>query len=193
MNKRIQDIQGFLRNFLKNIIEPGDITLDLTAGRGRDTLFLAQQVGEAGLVHAFDVQEVALQETNALLKEHQLEERVRLHLCDHGRLLEKVQDPVRAAMFNLGYLPGHDQEIKTEIPSTIAALEAVLQLLCQGGVISLTLYRGHMGGVEEAAAVEEFLSYLPRQQYSVLRGDYINQVRNAPYWILVQKNKGDTK
>lgn len=193
MHNRIQDTQGLLRSFLKTIIQPGDITLDLTAGRGRDTLFLAQQVGEEGLVHAFDVQEVALQETQILLTEHQLEDRVRLYHLDHSRLLEKVQQPVRAAMFNLGYLPGHSQEIKTEKPTTIAALQAVLQLLRKGGVIALTVYRGHPGGVEEAAAVEDFLSQLPRREYSVLRGDYINQVHNAPYWILVQKNRGDTE
>lgn len=193
MSNRLQDIQGFLRTILKESIQPGDIALDLTAGRGRDTLFLAQLVGAEGKVHAFDVQEVALQETQGLLKEQHMAERVRLYHWDHGRLLEKVQDPVQAAMFNLGYLPGHSQEITTQAASTLAALEAVLQLLRQGGVIALTVYRGHPGGLEEAAAVEEFLSCLPRRKYSVLRGEYINQLPNAPYWILVQKNKGDTE
>ncbi|SHN78407.1 class I SAM-dependent methyltransferase [Desulfitobacterium chlororespirans] len=193
MNNRLQDIQGFLRTMLRASIQAGDIALDLTAGRGRDTLFLAQLVGAEGRVHAFDVQEVALQETQRLLKEQQMAERVCLYHWDHGRLLEKVQDPVQAAMFNLGYLPGHSQKITTQAASTLAALEAVLQLLRQGGVIALTVYRGHPGGLEEAAAVEEFLSCLPRRKYSVLRGEYINQLPNAPYWILVQKNKGDTE
>lgn len=193
MSSRIQDIQGFLRNILRAILQPGDVALDLTAGRGRDTLFLAEQVGPDGYVHAFDVQEIALLETQKLLREHQLEDRVRLYHWDHGRLLEKVQDPVQAAMFNLGYLPGHSQEITTQAASTLSALEAVLQLLHKGGVIALTVYRGHPGGLEEAAAVEDFLCRLPRRQYSVLRGEYINQVQNAPYWILVQKNKGDTE
>lgn len=193
MNNRLQDIQGILRTMLRGSIQPGDIALDLTAGRGRDTLFLAQLVGAEGRVHAFDVQEVALQETQRLLKEQQMAERVHLYHWDHGRLLEKVQDPVQAAMFNLGYLPGHSQEITTQAASTLAALEAVLQLLRQGGVIALTVYRGHPGGLAEAAAVEEFLSCLPRRKYSVLRGEYINQLPSAPYWILVQKNKGDTE
>lgn len=191
MNNRIQDIQSFLRAILKPLIQPGDIVLDLTAGRGRDTLFLAENVGEAGWVHAFDVQEIALEETRKLLTEHHLEKRVHLHTLSHAHLLERVQAPVQVAMFNLGYLPGHNQEIITQAASTILALEAVLKLLRTGGVIALTVYRGHDGGNEEAQAVEAFLQSLPRRTYCVLRGEYTNQGGNAPYWILVQKNKGD--
>lgn len=191
MIKRIQDIQGFLRTFLKPLIHAGDITLDLTAGRGRDTLFLAENVGDEGRVHAFDIQEIALKETWALLKEHQMEQRVQLHALDHARVLERVRDPIQVAMFNLGYLPGHDQDIITRASSTLPALEAVLNLLRPGGVVALTVYRGHEGGYEEAQAVEKFLQTLPRLTYSVLRGEYTNQGENTPYWILVQKNKGE--
>jgi len=193
MNKRIQSIQDFLRDILQAIVKPGDIVLDLTAGRGRDTLFLARLVGSEGKVHAFDIQEEAIEETRLLLREHNLEDRVLLYQWDHGRLLEKVQEPVQAAMFNLGYLPGHNKKITTQASSTLAALEGVLQLLRPGGIISLTLYRGHAGGLEEAQAVEEYLRNLSRQHFCVLRGEYINQVSDAPYWILVQKNKGDTE
>jgi predicted O-methyltransferase YrrM len=193
MIKRIQDIQGLIREILRAVIQQGDAVLDLTAGRGRDTLFLAEQVGEGGVVHAFDVQEIALTETQSLLREKGLESRVRLHHLSHARLLEKIHSPVRAAMFNLGYLPGHDQTITTEALSTIRALESVLHLLQTGGIIALTIYRGHDGGNEEAQAVETFLQDLPRRTYSVLRGEYTNQDGNAPYWILVQKNKEDIR
>lgn len=191
MIRRLQDIQGFLREILKSYIHAGDTVLDLTAGLGRDTLFLAENVGEEGHVHAFDVQEIALEETRKLLREKGLEQRVHLHALDHARLLEKVNTPVQLAMFNLGYLPGHNHEITTQAYSTIAALNAVLKLLSTGGVIALTVYRGHVGGSQEALAVEEFLRALPRRTYSVLRGEYTNQGENTPYWILVQKNKGD--
>ncbi len=191
MIRRLQDIQGFLREILKPYIHAGDIVLDLTAGLGRDTLFLAENVGEEGQVHAFDVQEIALKETRKLLREKGLEKRVHLYALDHARLLEKVHTPVQVAMFNLGYLPGHNHEITTQALSTITALKAVLELLCIGGVLTLTVYRGHDGGNEEAQAVEGFLRALPRRTYSVLRGEYTNQGENTPYWILVQKNKGD--
>jgi 23S rRNA U2552 (ribose-2'-O)-methylase RlmE/FtsJ len=191
MIKRIQDIQGFLRAILRPMIQSGDIVLDLTAGRGRDTHFLAECVGEEGHVHAFDVQPIALEETRKLLEQHHLESRVTLHHVDHAQVLEKIHTPIQVAMFNLGYLPGHNQEIITLASSTITALKAVLKLLRTGGVIALTLYRGHEGGDVEAQAVEAFLQSLQRRTYSVLRGEYMNQGENAPYWILVQKNRGD--
>lgn len=191
-NTRVQNIQGLLRSILSSVIQPGDVACDLTAGLGRDTLFLAQEVGESGIVHAFDIQEIALQETRKLLTTHGLEKRVLLHQRSHGEVKEIVQEPIRVAMFNLGYLPGHDQEIITQGPSTLAALEGVLELLLPGGVISLTLYRGHQGGHEETLMVEEYLSSLNKRKYSVLRGEYINQSKEAPYWIVVQKNKGDS-
>jgi tRNA G37 N-methylase Trm5 len=191
MIKRLQDIQGYLRMILKPLINSGDVVLDLTAGRGKDTLFLAQNIGETGKVHAFDIQKAALEETQKLLCENKLEERVELHELDHARLFEKVQVPVKVALFNLGYLPGHDHGIITKASSTITALEAVLKLLCTGGVIALTVYRGHEGGKEEAQAIEDFLQGLPRRTFSVLRGEYINQGEDAPYWILVQRNKED--
>ncbi|NMA69320.1 MAG: methyltransferase domain-containing protein [Desulfitobacterium sp.] len=191
-NIRVQNIQGLLRKIISSVIQPGDVVCDLTAGLGRDTLFLAQEVGEKGVVHAFDIQEIALQETKKLLSSHGLENRVILYQRNHGEVKEIVQEPIRIAMFNLGYLPGHDQEIITQGPSTLAALEGVLDLLLPGGVISMTLYRGHQGGDEEGLMVEEYLSSLNKRKYSVLRGEYINQSKGAPFWIIVQKNKGDS-
>ena len=45
---------------LAEVIGPGDLCLDATAGNGLDTLFLAQRAGEIGTVHAMDVQKDAL-------------------------------------------------------------------------------------------------------------------------------------
>ena len=38
------------------IVRSGDIAVDATAGNGHDTLFLAERVGPAGQVYAFDIQ-----------------------------------------------------------------------------------------------------------------------------------------
>lgn len=189
MSNRIQDIQGFLREILGPKIRPGDITLDLTAGRGRDTLFLAQAVGPTGQVHAFDIQETALRETQRLLNEHGVAERVLLHGVNHARVREFVKEPVNIAMFNLGYLPGSDHSLTTQADSTLLALQAVLEMLTLNGVLALTIYRGHPGGKEEAGAVNELLASLPRKRFSVLEGKYINQEEEAPYWVLVQKKR----
>lgn len=189
MSNRIQDIQGFLRELLVSRIKPGDIALDLTAGRGRDTLFLAQAVGPEGRVHAFDIQEAALKETECLLSENGVAERVSLHAMTHARVKEAVLERVNIAMFNLGYLPGSDHSLTTQAESTLLALQAVLEMLTLNGMLVLTIYRGHPGGKEEAAAVDEFLKSLPRKRFSVLEGKYINQDQEAPYWVLVQKKR----
>ena len=189
MSNRIQDIQGFLREILISRISPGDIALDLTAGRGRDTLFLAQAVGPEGRVHAFDIQETALMETQRLLSEHGIADRVMLHAITHARVQEVVSEPVNIAMFNLGYLPGSDHSLTTQAESTLLALKAVLEMLTVNGLLVLTIYRGHPGGKEEACAVDQFLASLPRKRFSVLEGKYTNQDQEAPYWILVQKKR----
>lgn len=191
MNERLQDIQGFLREILVPRIEQGDTVLDLTAGLGRDTLFLAQAVGPQGRVHAFDIQAEALAETHRLLEEEGVADRVELHEADHARVREFVTEPVKAAMFNLGYLPGSDHSVTTQAQSTVRALQGVLELLMEKGVLVLTVYRGHPGGEEEAGAVEKFLTALPRKIYSVLEGRYINQGNSTPYWILIQKKRGE--
>ncbi|WP_206812775.1 class I SAM-dependent methyltransferase [Paradesulfitobacterium ferrireducens] len=185
--QRIQDIQGLLRLLLKQFIAERDVVLDATAGRGRDTVFLAECVGAAGKVYALDIQEEAIRETGQLLEIYGLKDRVMLYLLDHAALDQVVQDKLAAAVFNLGYLPGSDHQITTEPASTLAAIRAVLKRLKPGGVLALTLYRGHPGAGAEAAAVETLLQSLPPKEYSVLAGNYLNQKKEAPSWVLVQK------
>ncbi|WP_240985536.1 tRNA (mnm(5)s(2)U34)-methyltransferase [Acididesulfobacillus acetoxydans] len=172
---------------IRQYLQPGDLAVDATAGWGRDTLFLAECVGSSGMVHAFDVQAAALAETGRRLAERGWEKRVILHLSDHAHLGEILKDPVRTVMFNLGYLPGSDHRVRTEPASTLAALRAGVGLLRDGGVLAVTLYRGHAGGEKEAAEAERYLGALPAREFSVLKGGYINQEATVPYWILVER------
>ncbi len=64
-----------IHKILREHIRHGDICIDATAGRGRDTLFLAELVGENGKVTAFDIQEEAVYSTRTLLREHGMESR----------------------------------------------------------------------------------------------------------------------
>ena len=43
------------KDFVKENISIGDIVIDATMGRGNDTLFLRQLVGQKGFVYAFDI------------------------------------------------------------------------------------------------------------------------------------------
>ncbi|MDR3288671.1 MAG: methyltransferase domain-containing protein [Peptococcaceae bacterium] len=185
----IQNIQKNIRLFLTAVIQSGDTVLDATAGRGRDTQFLAERVGPRGTVHAFDIQAEALADTRKLLREQELERIVQLHRRDHAALAQVVRAPLRAAMFNLGYLPGGDQAIVTQAATTVEALRAATGLLLPGGIVSLTVYRGHPGALEEEAAVRTFIHGLP-ESFSVLEGRYPALPEHTPYWILLQKKEG---
>lgn len=187
----IQDIQGYIRLVLGSILLEGDTAVDATAGRGRDTLFLAQCVGREGRVYAFDIQPEALAETQRRLQEHAQHEQVVLSRLDHVHMGEVVEGRAKVVMFNLGYLPGGDHALTTQSESTLAAMKAALDLLEVNGIMAITAYRAHPGGEREAFEVDAFLAGLSRSAFSVLKGEYINQMSNAPYWILVQRKRED--
>jgi len=141
-------------------LSTGDIAVDATAGNGHDTLFLAQQVGPTGRVHAFDIQSSALDSTRERLRQAACETPLRLHPVSHAEMLHQLPTDLRgrvaAITFNLGYLPGADRQTVTHSESTLAALRQSLLLLRPGGALSVLAYRGHPGGREEALAVGDW-------------------------------------
>ena len=52
----------------------------------------------------------------------------RLHLTGHEHLDEFVKEPIRAAIFNLGYLPLVDKSIITQPETTLIAIENIDRL-----------------------------------------------------------------
>lgn len=189
MSRGIQDIQYLLRLYLKHFLKEGDKVVDATAGRGRDTLFLAKCVGQTGKVYAFDIQEEAVHSTKKLLKSNGLLERVEIYCRSHTEITEVVHAKIRAAVFNLGYLPGSDRKIITRPQTTISAIEEILKILEEKGVIVITVYRGHKGGLLEAQELEKYLSEFAKKDFSIIQGKYINQGDSSPYWIIIQKNR----
>jgi len=172
------------------MIREGDVVVDATAGRGRDTLFLAECVGRKGKVYAFDIQAEAIHATRELLTAAGVAERVELFQASHTSIAGHVQQKIKAAVFNLGYLPGSgNKTIITRAATTIEAVKQIMPLLEEKGVVALTVYRGHEGGLAESQSLTCFLSRLPRQDFSVIQGIYINQGELSPYWILIQKNR----
>ncbi|MGD2116741.1 MAG: class I SAM-dependent methyltransferase [Chromatiales bacterium] len=149
---------------LQHFLHDGSIAIDATVGNGHDTVFLAERVGPNGKVFGFDVQQTALDNTKGKLQENNLLSRVELLHCSHARMAEKVAQQyhgrIAVIMFNLGYLPGSDKSIITQTQSTLPALQQTLQLLQQGGCLSIMLYPGHAGGDSEAEAVKHWADQL---------------------------------
>ncbi len=163
------------------VLRPGDLAVDLTAGKGRDTLALANAVGGEGQVLAVDLQDTALAQTELLLKgegchalrwpaDKVLPHRPGVYLVQacHSALAGLLDRSARAVMANLGYLPGGDPALVTRPETTIAALEKALDLLAPGGRLVVTVYPGHSGGEAEAEAVDALLGALPRSSWMVL-------------------------
>ena len=181
------------------VLQPGDLAVDLTAGKGRDTLALAKAVGPEGQVVAFDLQTAAIEQTSVLLQNHDftvnrwpvdqpLPKQAGIFLIQacHSTLDKVLQHPVKVIMANLGYLPGGDQAVVTRPDSTLAALRQSLEALAPGGRLVVTIYPSHRGGEEESFAVKTFFSRLSRDQWQVLSLNAANH-SEAPYLLVAER------
>jgi predicted methyltransferase len=172
---------------VSKVVLPGDIVVDATMGNGNDTLFLANLVGAAGKVYAFDVQQLALDNTTKRLTEAGVLERAELILEGHQNIDKYVPQGVKAVMFNLGYLPKGDHNIGTRAETTIAAIEKSLELLCKEGIVMLVIYYGGDSGFDEKNAVMDYFKSLDCKKYSVLVHDFVNQINCPPIAVCIEK------
>jgi len=175
--------------FLRQRVRPGDLVLDATCGNGLDTLLLAELAGEGGRVWGFDLQPRAIAATRALLEREGRLGNVELIEAGHERLSEYVPAGLKAAVFNLGYLPGGETTLVTCPESTVSALGQAASLLGPEGIIAISLYTGHHGGPEEARAVHEWGASLAPKQFNVWCSRQLNRPEFAPYLVLVERIK----
>ncbi|HSU79782.1 MAG TPA: class I SAM-dependent methyltransferase [Candidatus Angelobacter sp.] len=170
------------------VLEDGDMAVDATAGNGHDTLYLANLVGATGHVYAFDIQEQAIQKTETRLKEAAVYERVTLIQDSHHQAKTYIrEESLSLALFNLGYLPGGDKTVVTQVDTTVKAAEFFLQALKPNGRVVLVLYPGHPEGQTEAAAIETWANALPQTLFTVQKTVTLNQINNPPYVIAIEK------
>ncbi len=173
--------------FLEERVKPGDRVADATCGNGHDTLFLARLVGPGGKVWAFDLQEQALANTRLLLDEAGCLAQTELVAAGHERLAEFVGEPLKAVIFNLGYLPGGDKNFVTRPEQTLAALDRAAHLLLPGGIITVCVYTGHPGGAAEGEAVEQWAAGLAPAEFNAWVSRQLNRPASAPYVVIIDK------
>lgn len=179
---------------LADRLNSGDIALDATAGNGHDTLFLARCVGLEGHVYGMDVQAAAIAETRRRLLEAEVpEESFTLVHAGHQTMSSAVQPEhhgkLAGIMFNLGYLPGSDKTVITHTETTLMAVNAALDLLRPGGLLTIAVYPGHEGGAEEQRALSEWAASLQPRRFEVQHLRPVNRSASPPECWVVWKTQ----
>lgn len=163
--------------------------IDATCGNGGDTEFLCRLVGTGGQVLGMDVQPQAIAATRARLQRAGFDEtRCTLVCDDHARLMSyAAPGSADAVLFNFGWLPGAPHDVFSTAASSLPALEAALEVLRPGGILSAVLYSGRVIGTDEKQAVLNWLHGLPIERYTVLICTFGNWAETAPLPCFVLK------
>lgn len=180
----------------KVLLKPGDCVVDATSGNGHDTLFLAnivlnpQTADNPGTVVAIDNQQLALNNSQKLLKDHlsdfQMEHVFFYNQCHSSFPSILQKESVTLFVYNLGYLPGGNKNLTTAAPTTLQSLKSAVSLIAPGGAISITCYPGHEAGKPEEEIVLNFAVSLDPLTWSCCHHRWVNR-RNAPSLFLIQR------
>lgn len=175
----------FAHNLWKRLLKPGDWAIDATCGNGWDTALLADLVGPEGGVISIDLQEGALKEARKRFPGE----------VDHVHFFHQshatfptlcYEKPIRLIVYNLGYLPGGDKGLTTQVKTTLQSVQNGLNLLVPGGCMSITCYPGHEEGAREETALESFTQSLDPKAWCVSHHRWINR-KLSPSLLFIQK------
>ena len=189
MNFDFKSARHWAEELIRQAVEPGARVIDATMGNGYDTQWLAELVGESGHVYGFDIQLEAVNRTRDRVAAAGLENRATLFHAGHEHIAELVGEPVDAAVFNLGWLPGTDKALRTRAETTLTAVNAALDRLKGGALMTICVYPGHPEGRDELDRLIAWGRALPGEKYDVMARAYLNQSGDPPVLIAVKKNK----
>lgn len=180
---------ALVHEYLTANLKPGGFCIDATAGRGRDCAFLCSLVGEKGKVIAMDIQQDAVDSTNALLKESGYSDFAHAVLDSHANMASYAEaDSVDCITFNFGWLPGGNHGIFTRAESSIAAIKSGLELLKTGGIMTLCIYYGRDCGYEERDALLEYIKTIDFKRYTVIMSQFVNRPNDPPIPVFITKD-----
>ncbi len=178
---------GLSHQFIAARVKEGDLCIDATCGRGRDTLFLSRLVGEAGRVLAFDIQKEAGESTKARLAENG-GTNARVVLDSHANMDSYAEKEIAAAvMFNFGERPGGDHKVFSKPETSIEAIRKAMEIIRPGGVISICIYYGKETGTAERDALLPFLETPDPQKFTVITSRFANRKGEVPIPVFILK------
>lgn len=180
------DLLDMQKYFILEHLRPGDTAVDFTMGNGNDTLFLSKTVGAGGRVYAFDIQEEALRSTRIHLEEAGAPGNYTLIHDSHHRVKDYVRGPIKAGMFNLGYLPRSGRKTLTTLcETTMPAVEAAIELLAPDAILMVAVYPGHAEGSREGEMLASYFAKLDRRRICVSCFRIVNSP-TSPYFFIVE-------
>jgi hypothetical protein len=167
--------------YWKSHLREGDLAIDATSGNGHDSCLLAKILLQhpESLLIGFDIQAVALEQTERLLRQSIPEEhlaRVLFHRRCHSEI-DQVPLPHLPSLivYNLGYLPGANKNVTTQTSSTMASIQKAARLLGDKGALSITCYPGHPEGAREEEAILDWADSLPSEKWLVCHHRWLNR------------------
>jgi SAM-dependent methyltransferase len=188
VRRRTPDLTAvrFVQDYLAAHLPHPKLCIDATCGNGGDTAFLCRLAEKEGRVLGFDIQPEAIASTERNLAAKGLS--AELHCDSHANLLQYVTPGTAdAVMFNFGWLPGADHNVFSHASSSIPALEAALDALRPGGVLSAILYSGRVIGSDEKTEILNWMRTLPLSRCTVLVCGFANWAETAPLPCFVLK------
>ena len=167
----------FIHKYIKPLISKEDIVIDMTAGNGNDTLFLANLAKQ---VYGFDISDKAIENTKEKVKDFN---NVILIKDNHINVDKYVSSKVKLAIFNLGYLPGDNEEITTKADETLIAFKKAYELLMNDGYLVITFYLRQNGGLDEYYLLDDYIKKNRLQIIETYRQDKVL----SPITYLIRK------
>ncbi|MBR4422412.1 MAG: class I SAM-dependent methyltransferase [Erysipelotrichaceae bacterium] len=168
----------YVHKYLKSLISKEDVCVDMTAGNGFDTLFLASL---AKKVYAFDINEQAIKNTKEKVRDF---DNVILIRGDHANIDRYLHESIRLFIFNLGYLPHGDRSTITKKETTLEAFRKAYELLQENGYIVITFYLKHSGGKDEYYLLDDYL----RKQKIAIIDSYRQDKAESPITYIIKKS-----
>lgn len=170
--------------FFQKHLSPSDLVIDATVGHGFDAHKALSFIPD-GFLYGFDVQQAAIDSSDARLKTAY--HNYKLFKTSHERFPPEIKkNSISLIIYNLGYLPKGDKSLTTKVDSTLKSLNAGLDLLKPGGVMSIMCYCGHEEGAKEKDHVIKWMGDLDKTNFLASSHELINRDK-APLLCLVQK------
>ncbi len=185
MFKIVEFSHYLIKEYLNRLKKNNLIFVDATCGAGNDTLFMANELKNIGVVISYDIQEEAIKKAKKLLTDNDLNNVV-FKLKSH-EFIDEIPDVV---IYNFGYLPNTDKTITT-IPSvSLTSIKKMVSLIDLNNdlFIILVLYPGHTVGMIESKIIDDYCKGLSSKDYLVCKYQNYNRC-TSPFILTICKNK----